>query len=689
MIDQTNTRTLNPNVELGSLRSGYRYPNQFFDLSQQYMPPTIRELFRWCTFYFYNSPLIGSAVKKISRYPITDIILEDKLESTKDTWEKILVNGLKIKDRMMEVNLDAHTYGNCFVSLHFPFTRFLTCTNCKKTEPIRNWDWDFKSGPYSFYVKCTCGKNTQAKVKDVPYKDRNGIKILRWNPQNISLKHNEFTGRYIYMYSVPHKIRKAIESGDKDILEDLPLIVIDAVRKKKLIRINPNNIFHIKNPTLAEQDQGWGKPTIIHVLKDMFYFYTLRRAQEAVAMEHIVPLDIIFPMPNAQQDPYIHTDLGSWRSEIERIIKKHRRDPNFKAVIPVPVGTSRVGGDGKALLLSPELNYITQTVVGGMGIPQEFLFGGLNYTGSSISLRTLENDFVQNRSQLLDLIHWIKDKIRVYLNVPDIKGVRFADFRMADDVQRNQQLIGLNAQGKVSNTTLLTELGYDAEEETKKIIEELYIQNHIQDTLSKGSSKSQGEASIIQFNYQQKIQELAEKARENAEKRLKMERANISVSDNLNSPTPDGGMMMQGAPQGAMPPNGGQMPPQGGGMAPQGGDLPPPAPGMPLGGGPSTSVDEQIHSRVESWSAKLMQMDPNSARMTIADLKSKMPNLGAAVEESYNAKSRAASAPDTAIDAGQKGQGGQGPDHGGILDKAMKPMPEQRAPTRGSVTGAG
>ena len=47
------------------------------------------------------------------------------------------------------------------------------------------------------------------------------------------------------------------------------------------------------------------------------------------------------------------------------------------------------------MLLTPELNYLTQTIVGGMGIPQEFLFGGLNFTGSSISLRTLRNNFIQ------------------------------------------------------------------------------------------------------------------------------------------------------------------------------------------------------------------------------------------------------------------------------------------------------
>ncbi len=97
----------------------------------------------------------------------------------------------------------------------------------------------------------------------------------------------------------------------------------------------------------------------------------------------------------------------------ERIVDRHRRDPNFKAVIPIPIGIGRIGGDGKAMMLTPELNYLTQTIVGGMGIPQEFLFGGLNFTGSSISLRTLENDFIQNRSQLIDLVFWIKDKARI------------------------------------------------------------------------------------------------------------------------------------------------------------------------------------------------------------------------------------------------------------------------------------
>jgi hypothetical protein len=511
--------TLNPNLMLAD-KSVNRYPNQFFDLSMQYMPPTIKELFRWCTFYYYNSPLMGAAIRKMSRYPITDLIIEDEHESVRELWDTIFNKNLKMKVRLLEVNLDHYVYGNCFVSLHLPFTRFLACKQCGYSAPTKQWEWKFGSN-YNFLGKCpSCDKDGDLDVRDKPYKDVKAVRLLRWSPENIEIKHNEYTGKSIYLYTVPRKIRMAVQAGDKDIIEDMPMIVIQAIKEQKKIRMDPNNFLHLKNPTLAEQDQGWGKPLIIHVLKDMFYFYTLRRAQEAIALEHIVPFDVLYPMPNAQMDPYVHTNLGSWRSQIENIVKQHRKDPNFKAVIPIPIGFGRIGGDGKALLLGPEMQYITQTVVGGMGIPQEFLFGGLNWTGSSVSLRTLENDFIQNRSDLLDLVNWIKEKIRIWLTLPDVSSIRFADFRMADDIQRNQQLIGLNAQGKVSDQTMLTELGYDFEGEIKKLLEEVHIKNYMNDLLTKGQARSQGEAQLISMNFQSKMNELAAKAQEGAQKHL-------------------------------------------------------------------------------------------------------------------------------------------------------------------------
>jgi len=671
-LDSSSDGSMNPNLSLGSMR-GNRYPNQFFDLSQQYMPPTIKELFRWCTFYFYNSPIIGASIKKISRYPITDLIFDDEHESVRDIWKKVLVDSLKIKDRLMEINLDYHVYGNAFVSLHLPYTRFLICGSCKARQPIRQWEWSFRMATFQFQGQCNkCGVSGPVEVKDVPYKDYKAVKLIRWNPENMQIKFNEYTGRYVYMYTVPAKLKNAVNRGDKDILEDIPLIVLEAIRKRRMIRFSEDNLRHLKATTLAEQDQGWGKPAIIHVLKDMFYFYTLRRAQEAIALEHIVPFDVIYPLPNAQQDPYIHTDLASWRQQIEHVIRKHRADPNFKAVIPIPVGFGRLGGDGKALLLSPELNYLTQTIVGGMGMQSDMILGGMNWTGSSITLRMLENDFIQNRSQLLDLTCWIKDKLRIWLGLPDCDSVRFSDFRMADDVQKNQQLIGLNAQGKVSDQTLLIELGYDYDQEIKKRIEEIYVSNYLMDLQSKGGAKSQGEAQLIQFNYQQKVQELAEKAQQDAQARVAAMSKNPDALSKGYGEMAQPGQLEDQSQMGAL----GQGP-QAGQQQQAQGQLAEP---QPSGGSSQVSEfaqkgpQDQIQAKVSSWANQLTKVDPNQAKMTIAEIKAKMPDIGKALEDQYN---QLMSAPAMS--------GGSGGNNAAGVAPNMAPLPEQGAPRRSGV----
>lgn len=611
-----------PSLQLSDSR-GTRYPNQFFDLSQQYMPPTIKELFRWCTFYYYNSPLIGATMKKVSRYPITDLIFEDEKESVRNLWERIMMRDLRLKERLIEINLDFHVYGNAFISIHLPFTRFLTCRKCGNSQPIKNWDWYYTGNDYTFAGTCSaCNVKSPVDVKDVPYKDINKIKIIRWNPENMHIKFNEYTGRYIYMYTVPPKLRNMIVRGDKDILEDTPLVVLEALKKRRMIRLNPDNLCHLKAPTLAEQDQGWGKPAIIHVLKDMYYLYTLRRAQEAIAMEHILPLDIIYPLPNGQQDPFIHVDLANWRVQIESIIRKHRRDPNYKGVMPIPVNTARVGGDGKMLMLSPELSYLNQTIVGGLGMSSEMLFGqGTTYTGSSIQLRMMENDFIQNRCQLNHFILWLKDRIRSFVTLPNIDNIRFTDFRMADDVQRNQQMIGLNAQGKLSDDTLLTELGYDYEQEQQKLLAEAQFKNHIVDIQTKGNAKSQGEAQVIQMNYQKKMNALA-------------------------GGQPTDGQAMAGGEMAGQDPS-----------------------GQAMAGGETAAPDE-YQSKIDSWATKLMSVDPQTVSTTLAELKAKMPAIGNAIEQKMNA-----------LKSGSQGMGGQG---GNSMNTEvnMSPMPEKSAPRR-------
>jgi len=254
------------------------------------------------------------------------------------------------------------------------------------------------------------------------------------------------------------------------------------------------------------------------------------------------------------------------------------------------------------LMLSPELNYLNQTVVGGLGMSAEMLFGqGTTYTGSSIQLRMMENDFIQNRSQLIDFVRWVKDKVRIWMSYPNLSGIRFTDFRMADDVQRNQQLIGLNAQGKVSDQTMLSELGYDWEQESQKLILETQVKNYLMDLQTKGSARSQGEAQIIQANYQKKMQELLGSA---------------------------GGMPQD-------PSMMGQDPNQMGADQSTAGESPEAA-GLAPGQSPSAVAEQQqdpFAAKIESWANKLLQADPALSTSTLTELKAKMPAIGMAIDQ--------------------------------------------------------
>lgn len=485
------------------------YPSPFFDIAQTYMPPTVKELFRWCQYFFYKDPVIGAVVQKIAEYPITDFVYNASSKHVRDSWKTLLEDTLNLKPFLIEVGLDYFTYGNAFVSINLPFVRWIQCTSsaCKAEYKLSDKDFAFKLTNYQFQFTCKkCSGHCTGRIIDRPIKDGTKTNFVRWDPKNIDINYNPITGRSKYRYKIPNRIGNAIRMGDRELLQDTPAVFLEALRLKRDVELSPSNLFHFKRPTLAEQDMGWGKPLIIHSMGRMFYLYVLRRAQEAIAMQRILPLEFIFPQANGVQDPYQHTNLGQWQGVVQEEIRKWRQDPNYISVVAVPLGFERLGGDGRALLLGPEIDVTNKEITGGMGVPIEFVFGGLSWSGSSVSLRTLENHFLLYRRLLLRFVNWTKNRLRLYLNRPDV-DIGFTEFKMADDVQRKQIFIQLNAANKISDKLLLTELGIDYDEEQKAIEREAEQRNKIQALMMKAQAEAQGEASIIQAKYQTRVQE--------------------------------------------------------------------------------------------------------------------------------------------------------------------------------------
>jgi intein/homing endonuclease len=284
-------------------------------------------------------------------------------------------------------------------------------------------------------------------------------------------------------------------------------------------------------------------------------------------------------------------------------------------------------------------------------------------TGSSVSLRTLENDFIQNRTELLDLVLWIKEKLRGWFDLPNLRDLRFIDFRMADDVQKNQQLIGLNAANKVSDQTMLTELGYDWKEEQQKLMEEIYFQNALNELRAKGGARIQGEASLVQFGYDQKVQDIARKAQEAAQKKVLDFNFGKPNSIEMNKETVD-----QADPEGQQNMPGGEM--QNAGEEAMEAATPPDEQAEPE----MVTGQDSVDSRVERMAAALTRMPTPDAQTALNDIMRKFPELGMEISRRYKELLQGL---DDQQDAAM--QTPQAPQQGAV---DMKPLPEKAAPRR-------
>lgn len=500
--------TYHSRSEGGALNGALRYPSPFFDISHTFLPTSVQSMFRWCRYYFMVNPLINAVSYKMAEYPITPLIFDEEDSTIRDKWTNIAENHLKLRSFQIEAGLDYFCYGNALVSIHFPFEKYLQCRACDHKVRVENAAYKYRSLQYNLLCE-ECGQTTEAIVDDHNIKNLKGIRLIRWNPEYVRIEHNEITGESDYFFEMPTTVRNDILMGKPHMIEKIPHAFIEAVRRNKSIRFTDDQIFHLKRPTIAQKDMGWGMPLILPVLKDTYYLQILRKAQEAIAQQHIVPLRILFPQAgSASSDPFSMTDLGMWRKRIESEIQKWRQDPNYIPILPLPVGNEVIGGEGKALMLHQEMRAWSEQIVAGMHVPIEFVFGGLQYSGSNVSMRMLENQFLGYRTmQLIMVRDFILGRVADYMGWKRPR-MRFKRFKMADDLQRSALNFQINQAQKISDTTLLDDMDFDLPQEEKYKAAELQKQLDNQRKMQIANANLQGELQVIQARYAIQVQKM-------------------------------------------------------------------------------------------------------------------------------------------------------------------------------------
>lgn len=404
--------------------------------------------------------------------------------------------------------LTGNTYGNCLSSLSFPFKKYLTCQSCKHQAEARRIrpHWVFTN--YEYRLSCpNCGSLGTATAKDIYFKNESGISMMRWSPEDVEISYSALTGEHTYFYNIPPSVRNDVIIGKKDAVEQVPEVFIQALRQQKGVVFSKELFFHLRRPTLADQDRGWGIPLLLPCLKDTFYLQIMKKAQEAILLEHIVPLRILFPQAGSgTSDPYTTINLVDWRDHVAAEIARWRMDPNYIPILPLPVGNQTIGGDGRALLMVQEMQTIGEGLINGMQVPLEFIKGGLSYAGTNVSMRMLENQFIIYLSRHKRQATWVMRSVADYLGWP-MASIRFKPFKMADDIQRKAFLFQLNQAGKVSDTTLLADSDLDQEDEDKIMERETAARIKATEKQQLANAELQGKQQAIMMKMQAKAQQ--------------------------------------------------------------------------------------------------------------------------------------------------------------------------------------
>lgn len=444
----------------------------WFTVANQFLPRNLHDVIRWARYITIQSPTTTEVIRKYATYPITEFVVDTKDEKVKKRYNEVF-KSFKLKQGLHDIGFEHFTSGNVFLSIYFPIVRTLICLTCSTAYNVKKIGKSVSFKNWKFHGKCPhCGTQTDFTVKDAKSTNVEDMNLIKWNPLNIAVNHNPITGEYEYYYRIPNDIKRRVQMGDTLFVNSLPMEFIEAIKNNQDFKFDSSNIFHMKNLSTGAMVEGIAVPPLLSLFGLVFYQATLRKANEAVANEHLNPLRVVFPQPQtSNSDPVVAMSMRSFTANMEAAIQKHKKDKGFFLIAPGPVGYQAVGGEGKNLLVSQEIQQAEEAILLSLGVSKELLSGVTNWTSSTIGLRMLENTLKSYVSQLEDVMNWIMVKVSTYLGI-EICKVSLAPFKLLDDDVFKQGIMSLAQGDKASMTTLFETFGSDYADELDKMKEE-------------------------------------------------------------------------------------------------------------------------------------------------------------------------------------------------------------------------
>ena len=459
-------------------RSQGSYANPLATIATQDIPINIKQVFRLVRFYYCTDSLLHAIVDKMAEYPVTDIVIERPENEPADNgradkkWKKITDVALNLKLTAVENNIDRTLYGVSFRYLYLPFIRYAKCQTCGTEVPLRHVQRAtvhprMSADTFSFDVTGTCracnDEMRRFTIRDKASTATTGLKLIRLNPIRMELEYNPTSGDRVWYWTPPGEMRTQFMTGVRTIIETTEMKTLEAIYRQAKVRMNPERLWVDVRSGVPGVWEGWGFPPLFPVLEDVYYYKILRRANEALAHEHITPMRFMTPAAAGQASPQQTINLADWQVRMRAELNKFRRDPNHIVLTPIPVNVEQVGGQARVMMVAAEQEAAGRVIAAGVGCPLEMVMGGLNWSGGSISLRVLENHFLAEQGAGQRMLDFLAPRIARYYKLPQ-RALRYKKFKMADDPQQQANAVNLLLQGFLSREDVLPELGYDPDQ---------------------------------------------------------------------------------------------------------------------------------------------------------------------------------------------------------------------------------
>lgn len=462
------------------LLRGQQHSNPMFDYMTTFIPRKLKSFFLYCEYLYHYSGSVMAVVNKLAYYPVTKLRFDTSNRKEKETHLELHEEILNTRKHLIQAGINKKIYGNDFISIHFPFQRRFKCPECGAVynpRKLEEGEFSYEWKTVEVKGKCFCGYEGVLEIEDQLVNDKSRINIIHWDPKHIDIQDNPITGDAEYFYEIPGELSKRVQEGDKFLIKTLPMSFLRTIARaggkenKVIYKFEPGAVYHLRETAPAGIDQCWGFPSVLAGIKGFFHMATLRKANEAIAMDFIVPMRVASPKQStSNNDPTQKLNLSTWVDKMEAAFKQWRRDPLYVMMSPIPVDVTHVGGQGRALMVTGEITQTENEILASMGVPREFVYGGLTSTGGGVTLRMIENQLLGDAKDLIKLAQWIDDRCSEQLRMKKVK-LTLEDPKLLDDVE--QKMLTLKANEMYGGTLLSMEtvadlLSVDIQKEQEK-----------------------------------------------------------------------------------------------------------------------------------------------------------------------------------------------------------------------------